>query len=326
MPLSPAQLVRIVAVPGNLEKPDLGLAPARWRELAATVDTIHHCAAHVNMVLPYSALALSNVEGTRAILRLAAAGRPKRLLYASTLSVFVATDRNAGRLEESDDLEQTKIVHGGYAQTKWAAEVLVRQSAAAIGPIAIYRLGLITGDSKTGHCSATDFLSLFCRGIAALGCVPDVPGDTLKVDATPVDYAAAAMSWLSLRSPAEGLRTFHVANAVSLTLGELVAALLDFGLPIQRLPEAEFRSRALLRASDNPSPDTSAAYLALCRALGDPSAAFAHYRTLDLFQATGTEFAMDNTHAGLAGSGIACPPPDRTLLRTYLARIFADGT
>jgi amino acid adenylation domain-containing protein/thioester reductase-like protein len=320
---SSEQQERIVAVPGNLEEPNLGLSPERWRQLAVRVDAIHHCAARVNGVLPYAALAASNVEGTRTILRLAATGRPKRLHYASTLSVFVATDQNVGALEESDDLRQMKIVYGGYAQTKWLAEMLVRQACRAIGPAAVYRLGLITGDSRTGVCSAADFLSLFCRGVAALGCVPDVVGDTLKVDVTPVDYAAAAMAWLALRTPpAPGPRTFHVANPVSLTLGNLIDALLAFGLPIQRLPQEQWRSLAAARAAHDSRPETSAAYLALCRALGVQSPAFARFRTLDLFQATGVKFAMANVEAGLVGSGIRCPPPDQTLLRTYLLRLF----
>jgi hypothetical protein len=39
---------------------------------------------------------------------------------------------------------------------------------------------------------------------------------------------------------------------------------------------------------------------------------------VDLFQATDAVFVLDNTLAGLAGSGIVCPPPEPGLLRKYL--------
>lgn len=55
--------------------------------------------------------------------------------------------------------------------------------------------------------------------------------------------------------------------------------------------------------------------LALARCL--PRGAFERHRAIELFQATGAEFRMENTTAGLAGSGISCPPPSSDLLRLY---------
>ncbi|HTE18245.1 MAG TPA: non-ribosomal peptide synthetase, partial [Armatimonadota bacterium] len=202
---------RIVALAGDVASPHLGLSETEWSRLTLGVDTVYHCAAQVNALLPYAALEPVNVGGTREALRLLSEGRPKRLHYASTLSVFVASDRNRGRMEERDHLERTEVVYGGYAQTKWAAEHLLRASEGAAGPIAFYRLGLLTGDPVTGRAAPADFLSMFFRGVAELGCVPERAGAALRVDVTPVDYAARAMAHLSL-SAEDGLSTFHIAS------------------------------------------------------------------------------------------------------------------
>jgi thioester reductase-like protein len=313
--LSTAQARRVVPVCGDVGRPFFGLPRAEWDRLADRVDAVYHCAARVNMVLPYAELRTDNVLGTREVLRLLATGRRKALHYASTLSVFVATDRNSGLLEETDGLDQTEYVYGGYAQSKWAAEHLLR-SAGGAGPVAYYRLGLIAGDSRTGRCSPTDFLALFCRGLAALGGVPEGAGD-LRLDVTPVDFAAAALAHLSLHAAEGGPSTFHIANPRSLTLRELVAALRSFGLPLATIPAGEWLRKPA-------GADESAAYLALCRRLPG-GGAFERQRTMDLFQATGVAFGTTNTRAGLTGSGIVCPPPDERLLRTYLRWIFAKG-
>jgi thioester reductase-like protein len=320
--LSPGQGRRLVAVPGELGAPCFGLPAAEWDRLAAEIDMVYHCAAQVHMVLPYAALRAANVAGTAEVLRFACTAGRKRLHHASTLSVFVATDRNTGVLEEADGLSRTRWVYGGYAQTKWAAEWLLRACADAAGPACCYRLGLITGDSRTGYCSETDFLSLFCRGLAALGCVPREAGG-LCVDVTPVDYAAAALAHLSLHAaPAGELATFHVANPRSLPLGELVEGLGAYGLALEWVPAEEWRRRLAERA-DTLGPAEAAACLALCRCPG-PGDAFARHRTLDLFQATDVRFDMTRTLAGLAGSGLACPPPGPELLQTYFGYIFRE--
>jgi amino acid adenylation domain-containing protein/thioester reductase-like protein len=318
--LTAEQEERIRAVPGDLAHPRLGLACADWDRLATHIDTVYHGGAWVNLVLPYTVLRPTNVLGTREVLQFLADGRPKRLHHASTLSVFVASDRNRGRLAEEDTLAETRWVYGGYAQTKWAAEWLLRAAGGTAGPVAHYRLGLLTGDTRTGRAPVGDFLMRFLRGLARLGAVPRTAGMELFLDVTPVDFAAAALAHLSLHAAGDrdGM-TFHLANPHSLSLRGIVAAMRSFGIPLEELESAHWQKRfGELRRGD---PDVASACLALCRLLPSADDAFAHYRTLDLFQATGVEFAQHNTLAGLAGSGLACPPPTQELLHTYLCHL-----
>ncbi|HET6247809.1 MAG TPA: non-ribosomal peptide synthetase [Tepidisphaeraceae bacterium] len=315
-------LHRITAVCGDIEMPRLGLNDADWEYLARDADTIYHCAARVNMVDSYQTLRAANVAANGEILRLMSHGRPKRLHYASTLSVFVATDRNTGVCLESDTLSQTQTVFGGYAQSKWAGEVLLRNADDGAGSISYYRLGLITADSQNGFAPAGEQFGLFVRSLAAAGCVPNDAPDDLAIDITPVDFAAKALARLSLR-PNALPATFHIANPTSLTLGGLIAAMGEFGIPIERVSRAEWEDRIANTGSGK--NDGWAAYLGLCRAScgrGGADESFAMYRTMDLFQATGVKFDMQNTLGALAGSGIVCRPADKKLLHLYLRNIL----
>ncbi|TNE25516.1 MAG: NAD-dependent epimerase/dehydratase family protein [Alphaproteobacteria bacterium] len=298
---------RITTVSGDLEQPYFGLPANVWQELADGIDTVYHCAARVNVVQPYEVLRTANVAGTREVLRVALTGKRKKLHIASTLSVFVATDQNSGTLLESDRLENTKYVYGGYAQTKWAAEYMLLQVPKAACDITHYRFGLITGDSETGSCSETDFLKIFARGIRSLGAVPEGFGEKLLIDITPVDYAAAAMAHLSLHGAEE---IYHIAGSGALSLKKLTAAIGN----IREMPAQQWQQSF---QNKDMTTEESAAYLALCRCLDD----FDRYRTMDLFQATGVTF--DTAHC-TRDYGTACPPPSDALIRLYLDHIFAS--
>ena len=139
----------------------------------------------------------------------------------------------------------------------------------------------------------------------------------LSLDMTPVDYAAAALTRISLADhPDEA--TFHLANPRSLTLAELLETIRAAGVRLEPLSIGEFRERAACL-----DPTTAAACLGLCRSL--PGEDFDRLRAADLFQATGACFDQTNTVAALVGSGIACPPPESGLIQRYIAAAL-DGT
>lgn len=325
---------RLRVICGSIEVAQFGLTDLVWNELAEQVDTVYHCAAQVNNLASYAELRQSNVVGTQEVVRLLCAGRSKCLHYISTLSVFVATDKNQGVLLESDHLDETGIVYGGYAQTKWAAEVFLRSLAGKAGPITYHRLGLITGDSVTGNSADHDFLNLFVNGLASLGCAPEV-GDEVSVDITPVDYAAKAVIRLSLAAMASGkFDTYHIANSKSLTLKRLLAGMqaIDRGVGevagksavesvsqvFEIVSPSQFQKQLLSRVSILGGAE-SAACMALCRLTGSD---FEFFRTMDLFQATDVVFDDRNTKSILEPLGIACPAPSDALVQLYLEQML----
>lgn len=325
---------RLRVICGSIEVAQFGLADLVWNELAEQVDTIYHCAAQVNNLASYAELRQSNVVGTQEVVRFLCAGRSKCLHYISTLSVFVATDKNHGVLLESDHLDETGIVYGGYAQTKWAAEVFLRSLAGKAGPITYHRLGLITGDSVTGKSADHDFLNLFVNGLASLGCAPEV-GDEISVDITPVDYAAKAVIKLSLAAMASGkFDTYHIANSKSLTLKRLLAGMQTVSKSGEQgvgevagkkadqafeiVSPSQFQKQLLSRVSILGGAE-SAACMALCRLTGSD---FEFFRTMDLFQATDVVFDDRNTKGILGPLGIACPAPSDALVQLYLSQML----
>jgi len=311
---------RIVLVSGDLTSKNLGMSEAEWNELAALVDTVFHSAATVNMVKDYFELKPANVGGTREIARFIAEGNRKHLHYASTLSVFVATDRNTGVASEEDTLDRDFQIYGGYAQTKFAAELLLRELTENTGPISFYRFGLLTGDSHTGKSAKDDFLNMFARGISTLGCVPASDAD-MTVDITPVDYAAAAMAHIAVNDTKTGTaNTYHIANTSGFSLSNLLKVLNKLGFALEVLPAQEFLAN-LQKKSHKFNSEESAACLALCRALGN-NESFSQFRTLDLFQATGITFDSKNTQAALKGTSIACPEPSEELIDLYLRQVL----
>ena len=298
---------RVRPVVGDLTQENFGWKQDKWDSLSKEIDTIYHCAAWVNVVQDYQAMRASNVGGTQEILRFACTGNRKKIHYASTLSVFVATDQNSGTVYETDRLEKTQVVYGGYAQTKWAAEYILLQVPKDVCDVTHYRFGLITGDTETGICSETDFLKMFVKGLISLGFMPEEFGRILKIDITPVDYAVTAMAQLSLTGKGE---IYHIANPQSLSLVELVELIGGIQqLPVQKWKQ-KFKNKDLTTAE-------SATYLALCRCLDN----FDAYRTMDLFQATNIVFDMTQTDKDY---GVTCPKPTEKLLKTYLDFIFKN--
>lgn len=318
---------RIIPLPGDVSDAKLGLTLASYERLAAELDQVLHLAATVNMVLPFENLKAANFEGVVNIAEFALHSKLKSLHYASTLSVFVSTDKNHGVLKESDRLEDTKEIYGGYAQTKWLAEKALLELQDAGAPISIYRLGLITGDTTTGITADTDFLSMFVRGICEIGAIPaeclNEQAKEILVDITPVDYAAAAMGQILQCSNLDGVHNiYHIANTQGLSLFHFAQAIALTCPDLQAKALADLDSAGYLQQSTS----ASAAYLGLCRLLdGEQSSigtTFSKLRVMDLFQATGVVFAQENTSARLASSGTACPEINNDLINLYLQAGF----
>lgn len=303
---------RIRVICGDVTQEQFALGSDEWLELARNITTIVHCAATVSMALAYHALEDANVRAVHTLLCLAAIGCAKHIHHASTLSVFVATDRNTGIAREDDTLEATTTIYGGYAQSKWAAEVLLHSARAKGHRITLHRLGLITGDSATGEASSHDFLRTFMQGIISIGHIPAGGHDGLLVDITPVDYAADMMM-LAIRGTTTG--NLHIANTRGFSWPQIMAGLLRHGHALTPLaPTAFDRWLETRRATTPLTPDETAAVMGMCRAIS--STAFSHHRAMDLFQ--GTDIVFDMARLQAIDGWRAPPQADDSLLDLYI--------
>jgi thioester reductase-like protein len=206
-------------VEGNLETRNLGLPDETWRTLYTQCSQIIHSAASTHSLAPYDLLEPANVHGTASILRLKNEGRQKRLIYASTLSVFVDASPLPPVCLESDLLESPTTIYGGYAQTKWVSEKMVQASAEGA---TIIRFGLLTANQQTGLVSQDDILTRILTGRDHLPRLEDLPKDA-SFDFTPVDYAASVVVDILLQEPVPFV--FHVANPQQVPAARLYKAL-----------------------------------------------------------------------------------------------------
>src|SRR6202011_2109248 len=251
-------------VVGDIGRQDLGLDPASWARLADTVDLIVHPAALVNHVLPYDQLFGPNVVGTAELIRLAITSRIKPVTYLSTVAVALSVDP-ADFVEDGDirDVSPVRPIDdsyaNGYANSKWAGEVLLRQ-AHDVGrlPVAVFRSDLILAHSRyAGQLNVPDAFTRLIFSLLATGIAPrsfyqtDAAGNRPRAhyDGLPVDFVAESITTLGEQcatTPSGEFRSFDVMNPHDdgISLDVFVDWLIDAGHHIQRIDDyAEWLAR-----------------------------------------------------------------------------------
>jgi nonribosomal peptide synthetase MxcG len=288
---------RVLALPADLTQPFLGLGSARFHGLAAECDALYHNAAVVSVVREYGSLRAVNVQGTRELLRLAAAVRPKPLHYVSTLAV--APQANLSPEVPEDFVPPHAGLRDGYQQSKWVAERLVQQAAERGLPVSVYRLGRVTGAPGSGFVNPQDLVWRILLAGIPTGALPQLDvGEAW----TPVDYVARALVRLSL-VPRPGA-VFNLSPAPEVRLTELFRWVRDYGYPIELFPVPEWCAR--VAGSENAvAHRATLAFFELRAGSAEPTFGLGPIRCERLTQA-------------LADTGITCPPADRPLLHRYL--------
>jgi nucleoside-diphosphate-sugar epimerase len=178
------------------------------------IDVVCHCAASITFDLPLDEAREINVDGTRAMLELAAAVGARRFVHVST--AYVA-GTHSGRFTE--DMLGTDF-RNTYEQTKCEAERIVGEAPGM--EVAIARPSIVMGESDTGWTPAFNVLywplRAFARGLFAQ--VPAKPDG--RVDVVPVDYVADGIFKL-IESDAVG--TFNLVSGSEASTCEELADL-----------------------------------------------------------------------------------------------------
>jgi myxalamid-type nonribosomal peptide synthetase MxaA len=294
---------RVVAVPGDLARPRLGLGDATWDRLAASTDAILHSAALVNFVYPYQSLKSINVDGVREIIGFACHARVKPIHYLSTTAVWpMGADRV---FDEDSDLDHDLLLNLAYDETKWVAEKMLRQAAERGVPVAVYRPGEVSGDSRTGESDDTHLASAFVKGSLQAGVFPALG----RLDAAPVDYVARALVHLMTQPDSLG-RVFHLCNPDAMNADQAYAWIRERGYRFDVVPFDEWRRKIL----EDPALEDNALYpfAPLLEEFGDHSMQLPDWRT-------------EQTLRALEGSGIRCAPLDGDLLATYVDHFLETG-
>jgi thioester reductase-like protein len=212
---------RVVAIPADIESPELGLDRARRGSLAERVTDIIHAAASVSFSLPLDESRQINVEGTRRLLELAelcaSRGGLARFSYIST--AYVAGTHTGDFAE--DQFEVGQGFRNSYELSKFEAERLVRSYGDRI-PVQIFRPSIVVGERPSGWTASFNVLYSPLKAFAR-GAYPAIPARrSTPVDVVPVDYVADAVFELST-GPVGDAETYHlVSGREATTVGRLI--------------------------------------------------------------------------------------------------------
>ncbi|ORA59312.1 non-ribosomal peptide synthetase [Mycobacteroides franklinii] len=242
---------RLEVVAGDKGEPGLGLDTQTWQRLAESVDLIVDSAAFVNSVLPYDELFTPNVVGTAELIRLALTTKLKSYSFVSTSDVGRQIERpKFTEAADIRDISPSRVVDAsyanGYANSKWAAEVLLREAHDTFGlPVAVFRSSMVMADtSYAGQLNVADTVSRMVLSIMATGIVPgsfyqlDRHGHRQRAhfDGLPVEFVAAAIATLGAQV-VDGFETYHVMNPHDDGIGidQYVDWLIEAGHPVERI-------------------------------------------------------------------------------------------
>jgi thioester reductase-like protein len=289
---------RFGIVTGDITASGLGLEPGEARALRKDLVGAYHLAAVYDLAVARDVGMRINVQGTKHVLEfLSDARRLEKLDYVSTAYVSGTVK---GIYRESD-LDVGQGFKNHYEETKFLAEVEVAKSGV---PSAVYRPGVVVGDSRTGETAKFDGPYFVLRAMERL----PSPGVFLRVglgghpvNLVPVDYVIEALAWLSA-SPASLGKTYHLTDPNPLTaleVAELFARIL--GKHFLFVPLPLLAAKAALAAP------------AVQRLLGMPVQALEYFDNPCRYDATEAQKA-------LAAHDLSCPRfPDyaETLVAFY---------
>jgi len=315
----------------------LGVEQSTWQRLADTVDLIVDSAALVNHILPYHQLFEPNVVGTAELIRLALSVRQKPFAYVSTIGVAAIA---SGVLDEDADVRiagATRVINdtyaNGYAVSKWAGEVLLREAHDVCGlPVSIFRCGMIMAEATyRGQLNAPDMVTRLILSIAATGVAPgsfyarEASGVRPRAhfDGLPVDFVAEAVSALTVDGSrnVKGFWTYHVMNPHDdgIGLDEYVDWMMQAGCRIDRISGYDdWLARFETALRNLPERQRNASLLPLLVSFRHPqpvlSGAFASTH----------RFRKAVAEAGI-GIGGAIPAIDRRIIEKYISDLELLG-
>ncbi|MEV6973047.1 thioester reductase domain-containing protein [Kitasatospora sp. NPDC093806] len=309
---------RVVPLVGDLAEPLLGLTQHQFEQLAGSLDAIHHLGGQVNFIYPYHQLRAANVDGTREVVRLAGHERGIPVHYLSTLAVLAGFGpAGVGEVTERTPLAHPDRLAVGYVESKWVAEQLLHNAAAAGLPVTVLRTNDVTGDLRTGVMNTGTEICALIKYMAESGSCPDV---RLPLDFVPADRFSRALSHIVAHAPANG-EVYHVTSPRPAALADLAERLRVRGHPVDEVPYGEWVQGLVRFAAGHPThPMTPFVPLFVDRVPGTELSISEMY-----FRPTFPLFDRANTEHALAGSGVVLPSVDDGLLDFYLDRLTAEG-
>ncbi|UJR16438.1 hypothetical protein I4U23_003340 [Adineta vaga] len=233
---------RIIPIRGDLAQPKFGLDDKTYNMLTQQTDIIFSCGATVNFVLPYNQLYGSNVCGAREIIRFAThTSHCIPVHYISTISVLSPGIVNEIHIDQISPSGLTN----DYGQSKWVAEKLMAKAQHYGLPVAIYRLGSMCSDSKTGACNPYDINTIVVAASLKINCYPTEALDK-KLYTLPIDFAVESIVYLSFtRSDIFG-NVYHILHPNGgVSFQNVINSAYNCSIKMNGVPFEQWRARLI---------------------------------------------------------------------------------
>ena len=179
----------MIAVAGDLTKPNLGVADADLRKLKGKVEHLFHLAAVYDLSASAEAQHSANVDGTRNTVGFADSINAGVFHHVSSIAAAGLYDGvfREDMFEEAEDLDHP------YFRTKHDAEAVVRRESKR--PFRVYRPGFVVGHSKTGFIDKIDGPYYFFKAIQKMRqmlppWMPTIGIEGGRINIVPVDFVA----------------------------------------------------------------------------------------------------------------------------------------
>src|SRR4030095_3145887 len=211
---------RVVAVVGDLAKPNLGLSAADSAKLRVRVKHSFHLAAIYDLSADAESQEKANIDGTRHAVELANAIDAGCFHHVSSIAAAGLYD---GVFRE-DMFEEAEELDHPYFRTKHDSEGIVRNEAKT--PCRVYRPASVVGHSKTGEIDKIDgpyyFFKLIQKMRNALPpWVPTVGIEGGRINIVPVDFVADAIDHIAHKKGLDG-GSFHLTDPEPRRVGEVL--------------------------------------------------------------------------------------------------------
>ncbi|TCS94807.1 SDR family oxidoreductase [Hazenella coriacea] len=216
---------KLTIIPGDITYPFMGLSEDHSQALQNQIEYVFHLAAIYDLSASAEMAYQGNVIGTKNVNEwVLTLPRLKRYVYFSTTSV---SGTRKGRIYEHE-LEMNQSFRNHYEQTKFEAELLVRQLDRQL-PTTIIRPGIMKGNSTIGSTIKFDgpylMLNVFDR-LRYLPWIPYVNHSQAIANFVPIDYVLQASLYLG-HSPLGIGKTYHLTDPHPYTMHEIYEMMMN---------------------------------------------------------------------------------------------------
>ncbi|WP_116812439.1 aminotransferase class I/II-fold pyridoxal phosphate-dependent enzyme [Steroidobacter cummioxidans] len=311
----PIDGTRITVVCGDIAQPKLGLSAEDWELCARETQQIVHASARVNHIEGYATFRDSTL-GMKEIIRLASTDRVKLIQFVSSIAgCALKIGEEFSIFEKEAFVEAGAQVYGGYGQSKWVQETLLRRAAERGVPYVIYRFGELSGSALTGLGQTDDIVHRLLQMRLAVGCREKVSNDVL--DMLPVDFAARLI--VNTGGKPELWNTIlHATHLKPYSFANMYRRAQSHGLQFTPVTRAAYLSRCydFVRFIHSINPVNG--FVLEC-VLRDAEGSVRARKMMDAYFSVIFPFAQDNFRRSLQVLGLALPEWG-ALIDSYFAR------